>query len=114
MAASGEGLAADISRAADGYVEAKLRLLGEGQERRQAVLFTTGVEAFHLRLDDRYYLHEFDHEPDGQRLVLRALVGVAAAHCRGESVPMKEPRLLRRGRDCLDVTWARETYRARS
>jgi hypothetical protein len=81
---------------------------------RRSVLLTNGAEAFHLRLDDRYYLREFEHEPLGQDGVLRTLVGVACAHLRGASSAAEERRWLRRIRPCLDICWAGDTYRGRA
>lgn len=112
-AADGGGLAVALRRTRDGYVEAELRTPSDRGSGRSALLFTNGAEAFHLRLDDRFYLREFEYEPSEQEPVLRTLVGVAGAHLRGESVPAHERRWLRRDRQCLDIRWANDVYRAR-
>jgi hypothetical protein len=111
-AASAEDLVAASSRTSDGYTEVSLVCSGDGISGRTALLFTNGAEGFHLRLDDRYYVREFEYEPDGQRETLRALVGVAAAHLRGKSVPVQATRRLRPDRDSVDVPWNGSTYRA--
>lgn len=113
-AADAGGLAVALGRGRDGYVEAELRTPAGRGPGRSAVLFTNGVEAFHLRLDDRYDVREFEYEPSEQEAALRTLVGVAGAHLRGESVPAHERRWLRRDRDCLDIRWANDIYRARA
>jgi len=114
QAATSEDLATDLRRAKDGYLEVALRPLAGSAAKHSALLYTTGVEAFHLRLDGQYDVHDFDHEAAGQAEALRTLVGIAAAHLRGDSVPAAEPRLLRRNRACLDIRWSGETYRARA
>ena len=50
-----------------------------GGVRRTAMLFTNGVEAFHLRLGGRPDLPDFDHESSGQGEVTNTLAGVERA-----------------------------------
>lgn len=111
--AAEHGVSAEARRSSDGYAEIALSVGSGGDKSRSALLITNGVEMFNLELDGRFDVREFDWEPEGQRQSLAALVGVAAAHLRGESTAIRQPRRFRhQDREGLEVRWQGESYRA--
>jgi hypothetical protein len=87
---------------------------GPSHASRHARLWTLGVEAFFLELDDLYDLKEFDWEPDGQREIVRELTRLALSYLRGAGVEVEMDARSwfgRRRRRYLDVVLDGETHR---
>lgn len=88
---------------------------GPSHAGRHARLWTSGVEAFFLELDDLYDLKEFDWEPDGQREIVRTLARLALSYLRGAGVEVEMDARSwfgrRRRRRYLDVVLDGETHR---
>ncbi len=56
---------------------------GARQDRGQARIWTSGVEAFFLELDERFNLKEFDWKPEGQADIVRLMTRLAIAYLQG-------------------------------
>jgi hypothetical protein len=91
------------------------RETGPSHVSRHARLWTSGVEAFFLELDDLYDLKEFDWEPEGQREIVRTLTRLALSYLRGAGVEAEEEERSwfgrRRRRRYLDIVLDGETHR---
>jgi hypothetical protein len=80
----------------------------------RARLWTSGVEAFFLVLDDLYDLKEFDWEPEGQREIVRTLTRLAISYQRGAGVEVEKDERSwfgrRRRRRYLNIVLDGETH----
>ncbi len=71
---------------------------------------TYGVEAFHLRLDERFTLSEFDWEPDGQGQILRVMTGLAVAYLDGHGEGRTKAGARGRRKDYFEIDLDGQTY----
>lgn len=79
--------------------------------KRHARLWSSGVEAFILELDDLYDRKDFDWEPEGQREIVWTLTRIAIEYLRGAGVQVTDRSRLGRRRHYLDIELDGGTYR---
>lgn len=79
--------------------------------RTRARIWTTGVEAFFLELDERYSLKEFDWEPAGQADIVRLMTRLACAYLLGRGTEVETKAAFGRLRRHFEIELDGQTYR---
>lgn len=85
--------------------------IGARQGRGQARIWTSGVEAFFLELDERFNLKEFDWELEGQADIIRRMTRLAIAYLHGHGVEGDSKGAFGRRRKHFEIELDGETYR---
>ncbi len=85
--------------------------VGARQGRVQVRIWTSGVEAFFLVVDERFDFKEFDWELEGQADILRRMTRLAIAYLQGHGVEGESKGTFGRRRQHLEIELDGETYR---
>lgn len=80
------------------------------QGRVQARIWTSGVEAFFLELDERWSLKEFDWEIEGQADIVRLMTCLAVAYLQGQGAERESKGAFGRRRRHFELELDGQTY----
>ena len=80
-------------------------------DRTEVAIVASGTEALILRLDDRYFMPEFDWESIGQKEILRLFSQLARLYLGGAGTEHSTPRRLGRSKVEFQLPFEGELYR---